>query len=139
MISSFLIYTPQRPSPSLANTGSREEATWWAAPRVGGARERRRQGRRGVEEAGAAAGRGRGGSGVEGAQERRGARVCRPPLWPAPYGPWGLPHGPFGCSHGPYGRNPSWACWPKAQAQSLTEQLKFEFFFRIQIRTGFYP
>ena len=50
MIPSFLIYTPQRPSPSLANTGSREEATWWAAPRVGGAR--------GEEETGA---QGRGG------------------------------------------------------------------------------
>ena len=69
MIPSFLIYTPQRPSPSLAKTGSREEATWWAAPRVGGTRERRRQGRRGEEGQGRLPGR-------EEVGKWGGARVC---------------------------------------------------------------
>ena len=73
-------------------------------------------------------GRKRGGGGRRwrpGGGRRRELGFAAPPPYgrPPPYGPWASPMG-LGLAAaplGPHGRNPSWACWPKAQAQSLKE------------------
>ena len=74
---------------------------------------------------------GGGGHKVEGEGDVGGARVCTPFVGRPPHGPMGFP--PMGLAAAPWAlrlplaheaRPSSWACWPKAQAQTPEEQMK---------------